>query len=118
MFCLLYLIVSQYLFWHNEHFVKLWHPESFLDQFYSMVIRQVNNQIPLFSIFTQWGKKTAHAFIPAEAHVSQNPVLVIIEVDLSGLREESVGQFSSDAVETVVQVGLQTVGVVSRVEAW
>lgn len=57
------------------------------------------------------------AFIPAEAHVSQNPVLIIIKVYLSGLREEGVRQFSSDAVETVVQVGLQTVGVVSRVEA-
>ncbi len=64
------------------------------------------------------GEKKTRAFIPAEAHVSQNPVLVIIKVDLSGLRKEGVGQFSGDAVETVVQVGLQTVGVVSRVEAW
>lgn len=55
-----------------------------------------------FSQFSLSGGKTTPAFIPAEAHVSQNPILVIIEVDLSGLREEGVGQFTGDAVETVV----------------
>lgn len=57
------------------------------------------------------------AFLPAKAHVSQNPVLVVIEVDLSGLWKECVGQFSRDAVETVVQVGLEAVGVVDGVES-
>lgn len=57
------------------------------------------------------------AFLPAEAHVSQNPVFVVVEVDLSRRREEGVSQFSCDAVETMVQVGLQTVCVVDGVEA-
>lgn len=58
-----------------------------------------------------------HAFLPAKAHVSQNPVLVVVEVDLTSWREECVSQFSCDAVETMVQVGLQTVCVVDGIEA-
>lgn len=58
-----------------------------------------------------------HAFLPAKSHVSQNPVFVVIKVDLASWREECVSQFSCDAVETVVQVGLQTVCVVDGVEA-
>lgn len=42
---------------------------------------------------------------------------MVVKVDLASWREEGVSQFSSDAVETVVQVGLQTVGVVNGVEA-
>lgn len=57
------------------------------------------------------------AFLPAKAHVSQNPVFVVVEVDLASWREERVSQFSCDAVETMVQVGLQTVCVVDGVEA-
>lgn len=57
------------------------------------------------------------AFFPAEAHVSQNPILMVVKVDLARRREESMCQFASDAVETVVQVGLQTVCVVDGVEA-
>lgn len=57
------------------------------------------------------------AFLPAEAHVPQNPVLVIIKVDLSGRREERVCQFTCDAVKTVVQVRLQTIRVIYWVEA-
>lgn len=58
-----------------------------------------------------------HAFLPAKAHVSQNPVFVVVKVDLASWREECVSQFSCDAVETMVQVGLQTVCVVDGVEA-
>lgn len=57
------------------------------------------------------------AFLPAEAHIPQNPVFVIIKVDLSGRREESVCQFTCGPIETVVQVGLQTIGVIYWVEA-
>jgi len=57
------------------------------------------------------------AFLPAKAHVSQNPVFVVVKVDLASWREERVSQFSRDAVETMVQVGLQTIGVVGGVEA-
>lgn len=42
---------------------------------------------------------------------------MVVEVDLASWREERVSQFSCDAVETMVQVGLQTVGVVDGVEA-
>lgn len=38
-------------------------------------------------------------------------------MDLASWREEGVSQFPSDAVEAVVQVGLQTVRVVNGVEA-
>lgn len=62
-------------------------------------------------------QKNVHAFFPAEAHVSQNPILMVVKVDLARRREESMCQFASDAVETVVQVGLQTVCVVDGVEA-
>lgn len=58
-----------------------------------------------------------HAFLPTKAHVSQNPVFVVVEVNLASWREESMSQFSCDAVETMVQVGLQTVRVVDGVEA-
>lgn len=61
-------------------------------------------------------EKKSLAFLPAEAHVPQNPVLVIVKVDLSGRREESVCQFACDAVKTVMQVGLQTIRVIYRVE--
>lgn len=57
------------------------------------------------------------AFLPAKAHVSQDPVLVVVEVDLASLRKERVSQFSCDAVETLVQVGLETVGVVGGIES-
>lgn len=57
-----------------------------------------------------------HTFLPAKAHVSQNPVLMVVEVDFASWREERVSQFSCDAVETVVQVRLQTVCVVDGVE--
>lgn len=42
---------------------------------------------------------------------------MVVEVDLTGWREERVSQFSRDAVETMVQVRLQTVRVVDGVEA-
>lgn len=58
-----------------------------------------------------------HAFLPAKAHVSQNPVFAVIKVNLASRGEEGVSQFSCDAVETMVQVGLQTVCVVDGVEA-
>jgi len=58
-----------------------------------------------------------HAFLPAEAHVSQNPVFVVVKVNLACWREESMSQFSCDTVETMVQIGLQTVCVVDGVEA-
>lgn len=58
-----------------------------------------------------------HAFLPAKAHVSQNPVFVVVKVDLASWREESMSQFSCDAIETMVQVGLETVSVVDGVEA-
>lgn len=58
-----------------------------------------------------------HAFLPAKAHVSQNPVFMVVKVDLASWREESMSQLSCDAVKTVVQVGLQTVRVVDGVEA-
>lgn len=58
-----------------------------------------------------------HAFLPAEPHVSQNPVFVVVKVNLACWREERMSQFSCDAVETMVQVGLQTVCVVDGVEA-
>ncbi len=58
-----------------------------------------------------------HAFLPAKAHVSQNPVFVVVEVDLATWREKCVSQFSCDAIETMVQIWLQTVSVVDRVEA-
>lgn len=57
------------------------------------------------------------AFLPAEAHVSQNPVLVVVEVDLASLGKERVSQFSRDAIEAMVQVGLETVGVVVGIES-
>lgn len=57
------------------------------------------------------------AFFPAEAHISQNPVLMVVKVDLACRWEESMGQFSGDAVETMVQVGLQAVCVVDGIEA-
>lgn len=56
-------------------------------------------------------------FLPAKAHVSKNPVFMVIEVDLASWREECMSQFSCDAIETMVQVGLQTVCVVDGVEA-
>lgn len=46
------------------------------------------------------------AFLPAEAHVSKNPVFVVVKVDLACRREECMSQFSCDAVETMVQIGL------------
>lgn len=58
------------------------------------------------------------AFLPAKAHVSQNPVLMVIEVDLSGLWKECMSQFSCDAIETMVQVGLEAVGVVVGIEPY
>lgn len=58
-----------------------------------------------------------HAFLPAKAHVSQNPVFMVVEVDLASWWEECMSQFSCDAVETMVQIGLQTVCVVGGVEA-
>lgn len=58
-----------------------------------------------------------HAFLPAKAHVSQNPVFVVVEVDLASWWEECMSQFSCDAVETMVQVGLKTVCVVDGIEA-
>lgn len=61
--------------------------------------------------------KERDAFLPAEAHVPQNPVLMVVEVDLAGLGKERVSQFSCDAIEAVVQVGLETVGVVVGVES-
>lgn len=42
---------------------------------------------------------------------------MVVEVDLASRREERVSQFPRDAVETVVQVRLQTVRVVDGVEA-
>lgn len=57
------------------------------------------------------------AFLPAEAHVPQNPVLVIIKVDLSSRREERMGQFTCGAIKTVMEVGLQTICVIYWVEA-
>lgn len=57
------------------------------------------------------------AFLPAEAHVSQNPIFVVVKVDLACWREERVSQFSCDAIETMVQVGLPTVCVVDWIEA-
>ena len=42
---------------------------------------------------------------------------MVVEVDLPGGKEEGVGQFSGDAVEAVVQVGLQAVRVVDWVKA-
>lgn len=41
---------------------------------------------------------------------------MVVEVDLARWREEGVSQLSRDAVETMVQVGLQTVSVVDGVE--
>lgn len=58
-----------------------------------------------------------NSFFPAEAHVSQNPVFMVIKVDLSCWWEEGMSQFSRYAVETMVQVGLQAVCVVDRVKA-
>lgn len=58
-----------------------------------------------------------NAFLPAEAHVSQNPVFMVVKVNLACCWEECMGQFSCDAVETMVQLGLQTVCVVDGVEA-
>lgn len=57
------------------------------------------------------------AFLPAKAHVSQNPVLIVIKVDLSSWWKECVSQFSCDAIETMVQVGLEAVGVVDGIES-
>ena len=42
---------------------------------------------------------------------------MVVKVDLACWREERVSQFSRDAVETMVQIGLQTVCVVDGVEA-
>lgn len=42
---------------------------------------------------------------------------MVVKVDLPRWGEEGVGQFASNAVKTVVQVGLQTVCVVDGVEA-
>lgn len=42
---------------------------------------------------------------------------MVIKVDLASWREECMSQFSCDAIETMVQVGLQTVCVVDGVEA-
>lgn len=42
---------------------------------------------------------------------------MVVKVDFACWREEGVSQFSRDAVETMVQVGLQTVCVVDGVEA-
>lgn len=42
---------------------------------------------------------------------------MVIKVDLASWREERMSQFSCDAVETMMQVGLQTVRVVDGVEA-
>lgn len=58
-----------------------------------------------------------HAFLPAKAHVSQNPIFVVIKVDLASWREERVSQFSCDAIKTMVQIRLQTVRVVDGIEA-
>lgn len=70
-----------------------------------------------FTRCTSGGVIERGAFLPAKAHVSQDPVLVVIEVDLSSLWKEGMGQFSRDAVETMVQVGLEAVGVVDGVES-
>lgn len=42
---------------------------------------------------------------------------MVVEVDLSGLRKKRMSQFSRDAVETMVQVGLEAVGVVDGIES-
>lgn len=42
---------------------------------------------------------------------------MIIEVDLASLGKERVSQFSCDAIEAMVQVGLETVGVVVGIES-